>query len=640
MNQPSSFVMSAFSFINAKQPSRKNSKPSSSFMSTSILDDIYDENLNYSHDQPSTPQDTHKSRQSVLSLPDYLNHSSGASHASLSEISLSATSPSVPKHINPEPKKSVFSFIGGASNPKSISPRAVETTKPKKQNNTISPAFVVHPSSSNVVFPNGYKQSLPSLNSINSDSRKLSEQTAWKQIQAEKKQEMALIQRLYERYDLVNNQIKQISNHNLKAEKEEALEAEDYLAAGELQLKQEDQVKQTTELFTNTLRGLDDQIQQSWESLAAILSRESKVAENLADEERAQKLEKADFNYKSHHETKLQQINEQRTDIGQEKSEIAFDLDMWEQSNTEFNEKMYELVHEEQDEKEELEEKESRIQVQINELMEAVKKLEKERNTYIARISELDSVIEQVLSEYTPEKDAHSNEYLSIETRKEQMETRCTNLDQEDTELHHQLKRHTEEIGEEWALLKEEEEKIRVIETQADNSKFEAEKMKQTCFDVVRVCNKSIEKKKKEIYQFCEDFAQQKRKMELAQKNAFKAQQKLEELEEVVEHTEYQIKSLKRQKSLAVESGQFQNAAIAAERIKSSQNLLESVSKKRDTQHEESKHCQSILCEYKDEMSKLEKEYKELIKLAVKSTESQLFASPLKLPWAACGHKP
>ncbi|OAD67368.1 hypothetical protein PHYBLDRAFT_160460 [Phycomyces blakesleeanus NRRL 1555(-)] len=104
--------------------------------------------------------------------------------------------------------------------------------------------------------------------------------------------------------------------------------------------------------------------------------------------------------------------------------------------------------------------------------------------------------------------------------------------------------------------------------------------------------------------------------MELAQKNAFKAQQKLEELEEVVEHTEYQIKSLKRQKSLAVESGQFQNAAIAAERIKSSQNLLESVSKKRDTQHEESKHCQSILCEYKDEMSKLEKEYKELIKLA------------------------
>ncbi|KAI9023714.1 hypothetical protein CLU79DRAFT_113882 [Phycomyces nitens] len=418
--------------------------------------------------------------------------------------------------------------------------------------------------------------------------------------------------------------------NNLKEEKERALEAENYLAAEALELKQEEQTKQITELFTDTMSNLDNQIQQSWESLANILAKESRIAENLAEasqkakEDRAQKLDKADFNYKCHHEMKLQQINAQRAEIGQEKSEIAFDLDMWIQSDAELNEKMYELVHEDLDEKEELESKENALQTQIDELLRSVKKLEKERDMHRSRINELDTAIEQVLSKHEPEKDAHLNEHTLIETRKEQMDIRCTNLDQEDTELHHQLKRHTEEIAEEWALLGEEEKRIREISVQADNSKFEADKMTQTCLKVVKACNKSVMEKKKEVSQVCEKLADHRKKLEYAQKNRFAARQKLDELEEMVEHTEYQIKSLNRQKTLAVESRQFQSAAATAERIKSSQSLLEGLSKKRDSQEEESKRFQLVMLECENEMDRLEKEYKTLVNLAGTSIVEQL----------------
>jgi len=102
-----------------------------------------------------------------------------------------------------------------------------------------------------------------------------------------------------------------------------------------------------------------------------ILQQESQYAEQMAkccqevEEERRRRFETFAADKERLHKDTIKRMEQQRAAIESEKSEIAFDLDMWSQNHTDLDERMEEAVQEEVKRKKTLEATSESIQVRI-----------------------------------------------------------------------------------------------------------------------------------------------------------------------------------------------------------------------------------------------------------------------------------
>lgn len=150
--------------------------------------------------------------------------------------------------------------------------------------------------------------------------------------------------------------------------KQQALDTEDFEAAHKYAIRKEKMEKDYADLSS---RNFHDHIRKEWEQLINILQQESQHAEQMAkccqevEEERRRRFETFAADKERLHKDTIKRMEQQRAAIESEKSEIAFDLDMWSQNHTDLDERMEEAVQEEVKRKKTLEATSESIQVRI-----------------------------------------------------------------------------------------------------------------------------------------------------------------------------------------------------------------------------------------------------------------------------------
>ncbi|KAI8140882.1 hypothetical protein BJV82DRAFT_621468 [Fennellomyces sp. T-0311] len=542
--------MSAFSFINAtskKQPQQN--------LAASLADDFF-----------------------VDQFASFVNQSppkSRAHQAGLSSVHTTTASSS--SSVTPPFKKSAFSFIS-ASTP------VVNNNLLEIEDETPPPA--PPPKSTTKKRDEGRKKQ-------SSEISQLSAETTWKRIQAEKDREKDKLQRFYHKRVLTHEQLIQLHNdiEVSKAKAKEALDAEDFLQAQALQTQQTKLTEKMWDVFSNTESQIEHQIHVSWESLAVLLARETEAARKLADackntkDARERQFLKYHIDNERKYEEKLQQINQQRGKIDQEKSEIAFDMEMWEQADTEFKNRMDELVHKERKRKNELTRKMKNVQDEIDDLMSRLGELQQERDECEAQVHELDIAIHEITRQYLPEKDALENDFLAVQQRQQAVEKRSMQLDKEDEMLYHEMERHSEQEAREKKDMEALEEQIKIATKQLEQGQKEHDSVLENFRKYVQARDELISEKKQAMIRAHFDVDARVKALESVRRQVYTAQCQLEAQEGSTHHLKSQLSSLTRQKKLAVETSQLQLAAEAASQIKSVEaSLADSESTRVDRQ--------------------------------------------------------
>lgn len=275
----------------------------------------------------------------------------------------------------------------------------------------------------------------------------LSAESTWKRIQAEKEREQSLLQRYYNRRTLVNKQLVdlQVQDKELEEALQLAIREENYVEAESVRLKHQNVTSKQRQLASQVMEEIDAQIHQSWEALIALASQEHEAMIKMVDACKSVREEK-ERNYLQYqidcdrkYEHALQESSQARSKIDQEKSEIAFDLEIWEQTRQELLAKENDLVQEERNKRKEIVAQVDHVQAEIDELQRRLTLLTQKRDEYQAQLARLDELIDRALSQFAPEREALDADYAALEKRKESVASRAAELDAKDEQLHRQM---------------------------------------------------------------------------------------------------------------------------------------------------------------------------------------------------------
>ncbi|ORY93446.1 hypothetical protein BCR43DRAFT_377846 [Syncephalastrum racemosum] len=275
----------------------------------------------------------------------------------------------------------------------------------------------------------------------------LSAETTCKRIQAEKDHERDLITRLYQRRAHVYQQIDEYHRtlDELDTQLRHAMQSEAFLEADEIRKRREQIETKLWDMFISTERQLDDQIQQAWDRFASLLRRDAEAADQVVETSREVKSERErqilqyriDCEQKC--EQRLQRIHAERDGMEQEKSQIAFDLEMWEHADNDFKARMDELVHDDKAHKTDL--LAQADTVQIVELKERLQNLSRQHADLLEQVETLDARMQAAVQPYASEQNALHADYNQVQQRKQDLDARTAKLDLEDEDVHAHLDR-------------------------------------------------------------------------------------------------------------------------------------------------------------------------------------------------------
>ncbi|KAF1800764.1 hypothetical protein FB192DRAFT_1121525 [Mucor lusitanicus] len=241
--------------------------------------------------------------------------------------------------------KSAFNFINQA-------PLTTDTS------NATSPSLLgeenVHAMSKSIIKPD-------------KETTLLQASTRWQKIQKKKSTQVQRIKKQYEDQIKYQKMVHEMKNEisAIAHEKQQALDSENYEAAHKYAVQGEKMEKDYADLLS---RNFQDRIRKEWEQLICILQQESQDAETMArccqevKDERRRRFETFAADKERSHKEIVKQMEQQRAAIESEKSEIAFDLDMWSQNHTDLDERMEEAVQAEVKRKKSLEATSATIQ--------------------------------------------------------------------------------------------------------------------------------------------------------------------------------------------------------------------------------------------------------------------------------------
>ncbi|KAG2227691.1 hypothetical protein INT45_004733 [Circinella minor] len=514
-------------------------------------------------------------------------------------------------------KKSAFSFISTPSN----SVNLLKINQGKEINeindndsdddNSITPR-PQSPKQSMLIINNNKKKQEQQSKEIN----QLSAETTWKRIQAEKEREKDKIQRCYNKRVLIHEQMIQLQKEikNIEIKTKEAMDSEDYLQAQTLEQQQTKLTEKLWDVFGHTEEQVEQQIHTCWKTLADLLAKETEAAKKLANackhtkDERERQLLKYHIDNERKYEEKLQQINQQRGKLDEEKSEIAFDMEMWEQSNTEFKNKMDELVHKEKSKKNEVTLKMKNVQMEIDELMERLGELQQKRDEYEAEIHQLDITMHETTNQYVPEKEALENDHILVQQRKHTIEKKSIQLDREDEHLYREMEQLTKDEERGKNELDSLQEQITMATKQLEQGQEEHDAILNIFHEYIQSRDDLVINKKQAMIQAHNSVTHQIKSSETKRHQLYTAQCRLEDQESTIQNLKSQLNSLNRQKKLAVETRQLQLAAEARSQIQSIESTLIDSEAIRDDRQKSVDKSLVLLRDEEYQMEKLKKE--------------------------------
>ncbi|KAI8096160.1 uncharacterized protein BX664DRAFT_323266 [Halteromyces radiatus] len=576
--------MSFYDFIN-KGTNQQQNDLKSSVLSPSIADELFE-----SHFVQSTTPSNHgtKKRMPSSSVNSPSLRNSQYTSTSVFDFIRQSQSPDIsvsPSLIDQDQSRSVqtsaFSFINQTSQSNDfhlVDELVFATNGKKKKQRDISP----RPSSA----PQEQQHSLSSTSlsqledsSLNMDANSLSrrpvevqrlfEETAWKRLKAEKQHHQDFIQQLYQRRKLTLDEIQKSQKERLSysEEKQRYLEAEEYDKMDRLETQDQMLEQQIIRLNQDVMETITSQLQTAWMDMAKIIRKQGDSASRVAQvyqatrDERQQQLAQYTLDMERNQEHKLQEIQMERSKIESEKSEIAFDVDFWEQSRRELDEKMADLVQDERFQKEELVTKIHSIDEEIDVLQKKLELLKEKRQNYSMEINRLDYTMEKALQRYQPEKDAQDKERIEIDIRKKKVEQQAETLAEQDTLIHKMMKQREKDEDHAWKELNDMNDTIQKANEESQANVDEADTIMAILNDCIisrdQTMMEHTQKEKKmrdNIYHLQGSIQQQ-------QKEYNRAQQQLEELETHLNMMTLRRTRLERQKTKAAEQGQYQQAA-------------------------------------------------------------------------------
>lgn len=158
-------------------------------------------------------------------------------------------------------------------------------------------------------------------------------------VQTEKRNTFQKIQRLYNKQSQTLNQINVLKSRieTVQQQKELALSSENFLMVENLKNQEEKMTNSLYELSSS--HALQSQLHAAWKEMHELLSRESEISAHILDccekvkHERHLQHMKFVTDSERMHQKRLKEIEHGRSVIETEKSEVAFELGLWEQSN-------------------------------------------------------------------------------------------------------------------------------------------------------------------------------------------------------------------------------------------------------------------------------------------------------------------
>ncbi|GAN06173.1 hypothetical protein MAM1_0114d05653 [Mucor ambiguus] len=438
--------------------------------------------------------------------------------------------------------------------------------------------------------------------------------TCWQKIQKKKLMQVQRIKKHYEdqiKYGKMVHEMKDEIN-SIDSKKRQALVSEDYEAAHKYAILGENMEKDYADLLSSNFQ---DQIGKEWEHLIQILQQEAQNAENMVKccqevkDERRRRFETFAADKERLHKETVKQMEKQRAAIESEKSEIAFDLDMWNQNHTDLDERMEEAVQSEVKRKKSLETKSTAIQRQLNieELRQRLRQLESEQLTVNEELQDVEAIIENKLTVFKKEVDEDNNEKKTIEARQEEVQQKLNSLDEQDAKIERDLEdqkatRHLHEQELEHLLTQTGQADERV-----QSSKTEQSVLKDLLNSVIEKRGQTVSQHDAAIRRFRESIARKSREIKSIQDELYQCEQACVDLEENSTKVTIKLKSLDKLKKLAIENGQFERAGALSLKIKAAQSTLVKLEESKDHQNDISL-VNNRLATAKNELATLEQD--------------------------------
>ncbi|CEJ02900.1 hypothetical protein RMCBS344292_16892 [Rhizopus microsporus] len=432
----------------------------------------------------------------------------------------------------------------------------------------------------------------------------------WETFQEKKKFKRTHLQGLYSKQQQIHEQVQKIKqklDHTLQL-KQDAIEKEQFLSVRDFQ-KQADQYKKQLDTLTNTnLHDIQSQIRSAWKEMAEILAEEPEKSNDMVDilEEEKKKSQQMFDQY-----TKtMDQQDAQLLEGIKEKSEIALDLELWNRSDAELQERMYEAILEETEKKNELEKVTNQIQDEINELLEKVKALEQEKKKYKDTIAKLDEAMETKLKPVKKERREHEQELELIKKRQKELNEKSAQLDKEDARINIEIERHSQEKSKGLKELEELERNIAFVASRQLNGKQEAEELLNILQSSIEARDQAIDNEKARLRHAKENLLANTKVINELQSTEYVQEQQQLQLDYNISKLTAWLNNLNIQKRLAIEADQYEKAAEICDQIKAVDEQLKKTNKEREQKDKDELNAR--LQEKKKELNQQKKEYERL----------------------------
>ncbi|KAJ2956996.1 hypothetical protein NQZ79_g7252 [Umbelopsis isabellina] len=451
------------------------------------------------------------------------------------------------------------------------------------------------------------------------ERQKVSSESALKRIQAETNRRITMLSNVFEKQAKTYSQLEQLYGalRSLESKEQQCLDEEDFVRADSLHTEWEKTIKHIQYLESQSLRGLSDEFSNTWQNLSNLMRQEAEAAAKAAEayvavkSTREQGLEQYVTDTNNVQRQKIQEIMEQRTELEKEKSENAFDYEMWEKAEAEYAEKVDDLVHDEKKERESWQDQKQDIENEIEELLQKVNALKKSREECINAIKQLDDTIDKAIAVHEPEKEALNSELELVVKRKADIDTRTAEIDEQERKIQQLQERHDKDIHRQESELATLSQSISEARERANVGQEDADEVDRIMKTLISDFEVQLEPKLDELVSRQHDTDEQRAKVDSLSARLITTKSKMQRLSKDIMIVESQLPELEEQKTTAVGGRDFKTAAKTSSKIKSLKGALEQSMIQQKTLQDTVTNAEADLKEARQQLSNMIQERKE-----------------------------
>ncbi|KAI9287198.1 hypothetical protein BC943DRAFT_335660 [Umbelopsis sp. AD052] len=261
--------------------------------------------------------------------------------------------------------------------------------------------------------------------------------------------------------------------------------------------------------------------------------------------------------------------------IGNWNNENAFDYEMWEKAESEYLEKVDDLVHEEKKDRDSWYNHQQEIESEIEELLRKVNDLKQSRDECVAKIKQLDATIEQAIAVHGPEKETLSYELELVVKRKADIDARSVQIDEQEGKLQRMQEKHDKDTRRQESEIEALGQKIGESRDRANIGQEDADEIDRIMRNLVSDFEKLVEPKVADLASHQRKSDEQRSKVDQLSAQLVTTKSKLQRLSKDIMIVEAQLPDLEEQKSMAVGGRDFKTAAKMSSKIKNLKGALE-----------------------------------------------------------------